>query len=237
MVFIGDVHLSPSAPARTKLFLRFLDVAAARAQAIVILGDLFDYWVGARQATLPEYRDVLHALQQTAARGCKLFFIAGNRDFHFNGRLTRELGIEVMPDPRVVQLDNRRVHLTHGDLLCEGDYAYQRLRKLLRNPLVMAVTRLLPLSVALRMAQGLRRKSKAEIATKTMAEMDLTPGAVTRVFEGGADVLICGHVHKPRHEKQEVAGRRCELLVVSDWQESARYVQYENGTFTLATWS
>lgn len=237
MVFAADVHLHPEEEGKTRRFTEFLRHAATENQAIFLLGDLFEFWVGPRHAKLPDYAPVLDTLREISGGGCKLYFIGGNRDFLFHAGTGNKIGMEVCGDPRLVQLGERRIFLTHGDALCLSDVRYRRMKRVLQNPVTKFIARHLPLSVSMRAARRLRSASAAEVRRKSAYEMDLTPSAVRAVFERGADVLICGHVHKPRHEKQVVNGRECELLVVGDWHGPAAYVRYADGCFELNEWS
>ncbi|MFC1587040.1 UDP-2,3-diacylglucosamine diphosphatase [Planctomycetota bacterium] len=236
LVITADVHLPPGDSEKTTRFLDFINSNARECEAIIILGDLFEYWVGHKQALQNDYQGVLQALRQTAGF-CKLYFMPGNRDYLFSRKTAKACGMEIMPDPKVVQLSEQRIFLTHGDLLCLGDVNYLRYRKFIQHPCTKIITRLLPLGILLKIAQLLRERGKRQMNQKSPGEMDITPAAAQKVFADGADVLICGHVHKPRQEHVEIQNRTCQLLVLGNWDGPAKFVQYANGQFSLGEWS
>ena len=143
-LFISDLHLDGARPDITAQFLDFLEREARRAEALYILGDLFEAWIGDDDPD-PDKRRVIQGLRSLTAAGVKSFLIHGNRDFLIGKRFCRETGIELLDDGTVVNLYGRRVLLMHGDTLCTDDHAYQRLRRIVRNPLVQFVLRRLTL--------------------------------------------------------------------------------------------
>ena len=143
-LFISDLHLDGARPDITAQFLDFLEREARRAEALYILGDLFEAWIGDDDPD-PDKRRVIQGLRAVTNAGVKTYFIHGNRDFLIGKAFCRETGIELLTDGTVIDLYGRRVLLMHGDLLCIDDHAYQRLRCIVRNPIVQFVMRSLTL--------------------------------------------------------------------------------------------
>ncbi len=184
-LFISDLHLDGTRPEITAQFLDFLDREARRAEALYILGDLFEAWIGDDDPD-PDNRRVIQGLRSvTDCRRARRFLIHGNRDFLIGKRFCRETGVELLTDGTVVDLYGRRVLLMHGDLLCTDDHAYQRLRRIVRNPIVQFVLRRLTLRQRQKLAERMRAGSKEHIASMDVAApqiMDVNQDEVRRTF-------------------------------------------------------
>ncbi len=132
-LFISDLHLDPARPAITELFLQFLRDEAAHADALYILGDLFEAWIG-DDTPSPAADAVASALRTVADGGVPVYFMPGNRDFLVGEDYAARAGFRILPDPCVVELYGRPTLLMHGDLLCTDDVAYQAFRTQTRDP-------------------------------------------------------------------------------------------------------
>jgi UDP-2,3-diacylglucosamine hydrolase len=219
-LFVSDLHLSPERPAINELFLRFLRDRAAGADALYVLGDLFEYWVGDDAAAHPAYRPVIAGLRALTDSGVPLYVMHGNRDFLLGHEFERMSGARLLPDPTCITLYGTRVLLTHGDLLCTDDTEYQRLRALVRNETWQK--ELLKKSVAEReaMARSLRDTSRQAMAGKKAEIMDVTPAAVDAVLrEHGVRDMIHGHTHRPADHRFLLDGQPARRIVLGDWYE------------------
>lgn len=231
-LFVSDVHLRPGEPSANASFLRFLDQAC---EALYIVGDLFDYWIGPKHLDSPEYRLELAALRRKSAHA-RVLLVPGNRDFLVDGRFARATGIEVLGEQARVELGGRRVILAHGDALYNTNPKYSAYRALMRSRPVSDLWRAVPGIVARRLARGYRRVSPWTTPNTIWGPEGLLERA-RPVFRAGADVLICGHIHQPRHLSVEVDGRSRELFVLGDWCGGTQdYVEYENGRFRMLRW-
>ncbi|MGH8189338.1 MAG: UDP-2,3-diacylglucosamine diphosphatase, partial [Steroidobacteraceae bacterium] len=143
-LFISDLHLDGSRPGITEQFLEFLEREGRQARALYILGDLFEAWIGDDDPH-PDNRRVIAGLRSLRDTGVDCFLMHGNRDFLIGSRFCRETGARLLPDGTIIDLYGRPVLLMHGDLLCTDDHAYQRLRRIVRNPLVQFTLRRLSL--------------------------------------------------------------------------------------------
>ena len=230
-LFVSDLHLTPERPGVTRAFLDFL--AGAEADALYILGDLFEAWIGDDDDG-PLARAVIAALAATSARGIALFFLAGNRDFSVGRRFARETGARLLGDQELISVSGRRLLLLHGDTLCTDDRAYQRFRRRVRNPLVLALLRRLPLRVRRRIARNWRAASARHNRNKPEYIMDVNPAAVAEAFRNsGAELMIHGHTHRPGRHAYEIDGRQCERFVLGDWTDARGWFVRLDGTGSL----
>ena len=224
-LFISDLHLDPSRPAIVAQFERFLAGVAPGADALYILGDLFEYWVGDDGLALPFPRRMAERLHATAAR-VPVFFMHGNRDFLAAERFARETAATLIADPTEIDLYGTRTLLLHGDTLCTDDTRYQAFRAQVRNPAWQKATLALPIEERLVLANRMRIESEGAKQAATMDIMDVAPAAVERAFaESGCDLMIHGHTHRPARHVHEVGGRTRVRWVLPDWYEKGGYLE------------
>lgn len=233
VVVVGDVHLSPEHEEPARRFEAWLGALPSDVKTLVLLGDVFDYWVGRRQGAEPFAARFLAALAAVAARGTRLAFQAGNRDYAFDG--AEELDVEVWPDVVRTRWGTKTVLLTHGDLLCSADVRYQRMRRLLRSRGARGVLAALPHGAATWLARGLRDLSEREVRRKPYASMGLDYGlarAWLSAYE--ADVIVAGHVHTGVHHR--LGGERPgDVLVLRDWERGGGVVVWDGRSTRLAS--
>jgi UDP-2,3-diacylglucosamine hydrolase len=217
-LFVSDIHLSPLRPATVALFLRFLRERAPGAEALYVLGDLFDGWIGDDDPD-PPAPQVTAALQALTAGGTAVYFQHGNRDFLVGRRFARASGCRLLPDPAVHDLYGEPTLLMHGDLLCTNDVAYQRFRRRVHNPLLQWAFLHLPLSRRRRVAADYRRRSGEATTEKTVEIMDVSPATVADYMQRHrVRRLIHGHTHRPRRQVLELDGRPAERWVLAEWR-------------------
>lgn len=236
-LFISDLHLDGTRPDITAQFIDFLEREARSAAALYILGDLFEAWIGDDDPD-PDKRRVIAGLRAVTNAGVKTFLIHGNRDFLIGKRFCRETGIELLADGTLIDLYGRRVLLMHGDLLCIDDHAYQRLRRIVRNPIVQFVMRRLTLRQRQRLAERMRAGSKEHIASMDMAApdiMDVNQGEVRRTLARfGVDCIIHGHTHRPAIHEMQIDGHKAVRIVLGDWYEQGSVLRWNERGFELA---
>jgi UDP-2,3-diacylglucosamine hydrolase len=233
---VSDVHLTPSEPEVFLHFMKFLSKEAAGARALYILGDLFDFWVGRRQAELPGFDEVFKRLRALREEGTEVFFQPGNRDFALDSEFAAAHGIRLLADVAELRLGSLRVLLTHGDLLCTRDLRYQRMRPIIRSRLVRAIFTGLPLSISLKLAGGARTASGAEIGKKSAYVLDPDFGEVRAWLEKGFDALVFGHVHTGEHYRLELDDRTAEVFVLSSWEERGSFVDWDGESLRLRSY-
>ncbi len=239
-LFVSDLHLDPARPDITALFLRFLREEAATADALYILGDLFEAWVGDDDPSVAgaEVAAGLHALAQA---GVPVYFMHGNRDFLVGAGYARRAGMRLLPDPAVVSLYGEPVLLMHGDLLCSDDTAYQAFRAQTRDPDWQQRFLDQPLAARLAFAAQARAASMARQQQMLQGDRgafetvtDVTAATVEATLARfGVDTLVHGHTHRPALHALEVAGRRRRRIVLGDWFEQGSVLRVEPGRYRL----
>jgi UDP-2,3-diacylglucosamine hydrolase len=236
-LFISDLHLDGSHPQITDQFLAFLQTEAAHAEALYILGDLFEAWIGDDDPD-PDKRRAVEGMRQLTARGVPCYVMHGNRDFLLGKRFCEATGVKLLPDGTRIDLYGHRVLLMHGDTLCIDDPAYQRLRRIVRNPLVKLILRSLSLAQRQRLAQKMRAGSKAHIESMDKAApyiMDVNAQAVVQAFQQ-SDVryLVHGHTHRPAVHEVHIGDTRAIRIVLGDWYDQGSVLRWSPDGFSLA---
>jgi len=224
-IFVSDLHLCPSRPAINQTFFDFLRGPAARADALYILGDLFEFWAGDDDDD-PFNASVLAALHKTANAGAKLYVMHGNRDFLIGNRFAAASGAELIDDPTLLDLYGTRTLLMHGDTLCTDDVRYLEFRAKVRSP--QWQNEFLAQTLAQRKAiiAGLRSENAAEKKLKTEIIMDATVAGVEAALRAHSyPRLIHGHTHRPALHRHVVDGHACERWVLADWYTSGSYLE------------
>ncbi len=222
ILLISDLHLHEERADITSAFLAFLQQHAKHAQALYILGDFFEVWIG-DDAITPFQRSIAEALSDVAASGTQIYLMHGNRDFLMGHDFCELADCKLLKDPSVVQLAGEPVLLMHGDSLCTSDRSYIRLRRVLRNPLILFILRNLPLRTRQRLAGDLRQKSKTSTRMKASDITDVNPEEVTRVMaQHKVRTLIHGHTHRPAVHNIDEHKQR---IVLGDWDTQGWYIE------------
>nr|WP_241029820.1 UDP-2,3-diacylglucosamine diphosphatase [Citrobacter sp. ku-bf4] len=224
-MFIADLHLCTEEPAITAGFLRFLASEARQADALYILGDLFEAWIGDDDPN-PLHREIAAAIKAVVDSGVPCFFIHGNRDFLIGKRFARESGMTLLPQEKVLDLYGRRVLILHGDTLCTDDVGYQAFRAKVHQPWLQALFLALPLFIRKRVAARMRADSKAANSTKSLEIMDVNKHAVVAEMEKyRVQWLIHGHTHRPDVHALTVNGEPAYRVVLGAWHSEGSMVK------------
>lgn len=233
-LFISDLHLDAQRPQSTRLFGEFIDGEARSAEALYILGDLFEAWVGDDDPS-DTGAFVAGKLRALSDSGVPVWFIRGNRDFLLGEDYARRAGMAILPDPTVIVLHGMPTLLMHGDLLCTDDTAYQQFRTQTRDPRWQAQFLSQPLAARLAFAQQARAASQAHQgglhAAGTMETLtDVSPTTVAETLRSyGIDRLIHGHTHRPKVHASE----GCTRIVLGDWYEQGSVLRVDANGFEL----
>lgn len=221
ILFISDLHLALEKPEITRRFLHFLQTRATQAQALYILGDLFDAWIGDDDNTRP-IPAIKQALRELTAAGTRVFLLQGNRDFLLGAAFSRATGVELLDEYAVIDLDGKPVLLTHGDLLCTDDVAYQAFREKSHSPAWQRNVLSKPLLVRLLAARWYRLRSHFHKRGKSLEIMDVNQDAVIAALRRHQCLtLVHGHTHRPAHHRFLLDGREAERLVLAEWKGEA----------------
>lgn len=217
-LFISDLHLQPSHPRLLDACLRFFDEHAKNAEALYILGDLFEVWIG-DDDDAGWLDDFANALQKLRGGGTQLYFMHGNRDFLVGEKFAARCGMKLLEETAVIDLYGRSTLLMHGDTLCTEDKEYLAFRAQVRNPQWQQQVLAAPIEQRRQLAAQLRAQSKMAASNKAEDIMDVTPVEVARVMsENNVDLLIHGHTHRPAKHELIVNGKVAERIVLGDWR-------------------
>ena len=220
-LFASDLHLDSEAPWAIDAFISFLRGPAREAEALYLLGDIFEVWVG-DDDTNPDNARICEALRELTAGGVATFAIHGNRDFLLGERFSAVTGVKLLPDPVIVELHGVRTMLSHGDVFCTEDASYQQLRSIVRQPRWQRRFLSLPIETRRALASAARAGSKAHTQRTVPTIMDVNPDAVARAMRAtGARRLIHGHTHRPAIHPGVIDGTQTERVVLAPWYEAA----------------
>ncbi|MCL4170891.1 UNVERIFIED_CONTAM: hypothetical protein GTU68_034732, partial [Idotea baltica] len=206
--FISDLHLDPSRPHLYKLFHEFIDKIKGDAEALYILGDLFEFWIGDDIIDLPigkPYLPIIDQLRSLSDAGTKLYFIQGNRDFLIGQKFMDRIGGTLLPDEVVIDLYGTPTLIMHGDTLCIDDKAYQRMRKIFRWKIVQKIYLAMSPEKRDKKASEIRKKTSKKTKQKDYNILDVNQDAVEKVLiSRGVSLLIHGHTHRPAQHEFEI---------------------------------
>ncbi len=231
-LFISDLHLMESRPDITEALFNFLARETADAQALYVLGDLFEVWLGDDHDT-PFNREIIQAF---ASLPCPHYLMHGNRDFLLGDAFCQATGFQLLPDPVVHEIGGEPTLLMHGDSLCTRDEQYMQVRAMLRNPAVQADLLSKSLEERAAIATGARADSKAHTRETAMDIMDVTPEEVVRVMqEHTVRRLIHGHTHRPASHELDLAGQHARRIVLGDWDQLGWVLKIDDNSEALVS--
>lgn len=236
-LFVSDLHLCATRPHTTWLFLEFLSNNAPESEALYILGDLFEYWAGDDDVDDLHHGPVIKALRTLSEHGTDIRIMHGNRDFLMGETFAQACGAELLPDPFLLDVHGHRVLLTHGDLMCADDVAYQKFRSQVRNPRWQQDFLALPLAQRKAQIAALRVRSEQEKSHKDTSSMDVNADAVAEMVRTHdyPEMLIHGHTHRPGRHQLEVGGKKCERIVLADWDVCGSYLACDESGCEVVT--
>jgi UDP-2,3-diacylglucosamine hydrolase len=235
-IFLADAHLVAPTDRNYRLLLRFLRELEGNTEALFIMGDLFDFWLGFPSNPLRQFDELLAALQSLVQSGCRLEYFEGNHDFHLGAIFRQRLGAEVHTGPAVITLQGRRLFLCHGDQINRHDHGYRLLRMLLHNRLAAVLVNYVTPDVALRFRARLQRASRAGYQAKLQRwdYREIIRTFARSVREEGCDGLVTGHFHLAFCEQLD--GSPFSILSLGDWMEQFTYGEIAGGDLILKTY-
>jgi UDP-2,3-diacylglucosamine hydrolase len=230
-LFISDLHLCESRPQILSSFLSWLTSTASKADALYVLGDLFEYWAGDDVLLLPQQSDnvnqtVANALRTLTNAGVSVYMMHGNRDFLIGDGFCNATGVKLLNDPTMLTLYGQRVLLSHGDALCVDDVDYMQFRQQVRQPNWQQQFLASPLQARLDYIASIRQRSESEKTTKSMAIMDVNVRALEQLLAEFAypSLFIHGHTHRPNVHLYKLNGHAVARWVLGDWYEQGSYI-------------
>ncbi len=227
--FISDLHLCEERPDLRLLFTQYMREIAPQSDALYVLGDLFESWIGDDDDS--EFAESIIAQFKTYSNsGKKLYFQHGNRDFLLADEFADKTGGMIIEEVHPITIGEQNAILMHGDSLCWDDVDYLKFRQMVRSEQWQNQLFSQPLAARRAIATDLRQKSKEAQENKAESICDVHPEAVAKALtENNATILIHGHTHRPDIHDLEVAGKHCQRIVLSDWGKQGQYLTI-NGT-------
>ncbi|MBI4195510.1 MAG: UDP-2,3-diacylglucosamine diphosphatase [Betaproteobacteria bacterium] len=232
-LFISDLHLGADRPHINEQFFGFVQRAAAEADALYVLGDLFEYWVGDDDLADPFNASIGDALKALGEHGVPIHLMHGNRDVLLGREFARHCGAALVADPLLLDLYGTPTLLMHGDTLCTDDIEYQKFRVYARDPDNQAQFLAQPLARRKQQMAGLRADSESAKQGKTGNIMDVALATVEQTLRDfHYPRLIHGHTHRPARHVHVVDGHQCERWVLNDWYQRGGYLRCDAGGCT-----
>ena len=217
-LFISDLHLDPAQPHITTLFLDFLTHQATKADALYILGDLFEAWIGDDHDT--EFNHQIKTALKNLATQVPIYLMVGNRDFLLGDRFAHESGCQLLRDPTMLDLYGTATLLMHGDSLCSDDKRHQLFRRFSQHPLVRQISLSVPLKMRQFIADKIRMTSKQRTGLMPAYSMDVNQKAVEKVMQQqGVLQLIHGHTHQPDIHEFKMGNYNAKRIVLGAWHK------------------
>ena len=213
-LLISDLHLTPSMPLTAQRFFDFCEKEGPGVEAVFILGDLFEYWIGDDAALdSPFQQEVKRAIANLSTK-TKTLYMHGNRDFLIGTDYLKKTGMTLLPDPSKIVIAGNEYILCHGDSLCTADVGYQVFRNWVRKPWLQNIFLRMPLDWRKSIAKNLRSNSSEERARKTNVT---SHACATLLRDLPGNKLIHGHTHQPAHHYEQLNEQTWQRWVLSDW--------------------
>lgn len=233
-LFIADLHLSEQHPKITQALFSFLDNKVEGIDALYILGDLFEVWIGDDEHT-PLMDEIAKRLNlYSSQHGIPIFYIHGNRDFMLGKKYAKQSSMQLLPEHHEMVLYGKRVLLMHGDTLCLADKDYQKMRKIIHNPFVQFIFNRLPLHFRKKIGWKIRKASQAKKNVKDNKIMDVTQSEVERLLlKHDCQTLIHGHTHRVAKHQFEINNLPYLRVDVGDWFHKFSYLEADSDSIEL----
>lgn len=226
VLFISDLHLCASRPHITTAFLHFLKNTASHANSLYILGDLFEYWAGDDDINDAHSQSIIAALRFLVESGVSIYLMHGNRDFLIAKSFCNASKVTLLPDPTLIDLYGKRVLLSHGDILCTDDLAYQAFRQQVRDDLWQTNFLKQPLQARKQQIESIRVRSEQEKSQKSTEIMDVNQQALAELLVSFdcPELFIHGHTHRPHQHQHQLNHHNTTRCVLGDWYEQGSYL-------------
>jgi UDP-2,3-diacylglucosamine hydrolase len=229
--FFSDLHVRATEEPRTARLLRVFEALRGEADAVFLVGDVFDFWLGWRDVVPGGYLPVLGALARLAESGTRVVVFAGNHDPD-PGPFFADIGVETCARGMFADLDGCRVWMEHGDLVDPRGFPEQTMCRLAHDPRLLAVARALPYGLSWRLATAYAERSETRSYDDPLPQAMLTEYLPARAREG-ADVVVVGHFHRAVRHRTTVDGRPVALFGLGDWLGQRTYLRFADGRFAL----
>ncbi len=234
-LFISDLHLTPKRPDITQCFVTFMRTEAKNAEALYVLGDLFEFWVGDDDKT-PFATQIRSEFKALTDSGVPVYFIQGNRDFLLSHRFCRQTGVTLLDDVCTIDLYGTKTVIMHGDTLCIDDVSYQKFRKTVHQPWLQWVFNHIPWFIKKRIVAKVQSDIRDDKKTKSLDIMDVNQAEVERVMlQHNVNLMIHGHTHRPNTHVFDIHGETNTRIVLGDWYMQGSVLHVNPDGFNLNT--
>jgi len=232
-LFISDLHLDSKYPEIQQQFLQFIDQDAKGSDALYILGDLFEVWLGDDDDT-PDHQIIIQKLKSLSDQGTPIFIQHGNRDFLLGKDFQDRSGTTLLPELKIIDLYGDHVLIMHGDLLCTDDTEYQKYRQMVRDPEWQARTLELSLTKRKELAENIRSKSKQQKQQKAEDIMDVNQNSVAKTLsQHNCQLMIHGHTHRPAIHRINDNNMQATRIVLGDWYDQGSVLRWNKEGYKL----
>lgn len=232
-LFVSDVHLTNARANIVRAFIAFLETKARNANALFILGDLFDEWLGDDDDKAP-HAEVSDALAALTATGLPVSVVHGNHDFLLGKKFAKRSGCKLLGDDTTIDVYGTPALIMHGDTLCTRDVNYQSFRKMTRNPIMQKMFLSMSLEKRAKKAANIRSESSKDSALKPDDIMDVTPEAVDKIMrKRNVRHLIHGHTHRPAIHNFTLNEQEATRIVLGDWYEQDSVLIWDEAGYRL----
>jgi len=230
-LFLADAHLVDPSDENYLKLLEFLERQIGRIRTLYLLGDIFEFWIGYRHTVFAPYVPLLDTLRRLRGGGAEIVFVEGNHDFHLGPYFEEFLGCRILPDGGSVDIEGKKVFISHGDMINPEDRGYRLLRRILRSRLFRLVKGILPPDLAWRTARWASRQSKKGHGRKRSrwSPEDMILAHARHRFAEGFDAVVTGHFHAPFFKSSNEG----IVIALGDWMTDYSYAVFENGMFSL----
>lgn len=215
---IADLHLNANHAEMADLFKKFLDSITSSENRLFILGDFFDYWIGDNHKD-EFYHKITNQLKEATNSGLEILFMHGNRDFLVSKKFAKQSGVKIVKDPYYMNIADKNILFSHGDLSCIDDKSYQTYRKWIAyNKPLRVIFRRLPLFIREMTAKNVRQASY--VKNRKDPTVDVTVKGIEK-YRKDCNIVIHGHTHRMNihHEKTHIR------YVLGDWFKTGNYIK------------
>jgi UDP-2,3-diacylglucosamine hydrolase len=234
LAFISDLHLSPNTPDNNQILFNLLESWQHNLDGLYILGDFFDYYLGDDDNN--EFTLSIKNAFRKFTKYTPIYFIVGNHDFGLGRGFAKETGIKIIRDLTTIKVANNTIMLSHGDTFCTLDIKYQRMKKILQNPLLKYILRKTPLSWRYKLKETLENKAAGDFNAMPQDTYHVVDNTIIKFAKPRhANIVIHGHTHKPGHYSIKMDSSTIERYEIPDWadRDGGGYIMIEDDKIQL----
>ncbi len=234
-IFLSDAHLKYENSTGYRNLLIFFDSVKEDLDNLFIVGDFFDFWFCRNDAIYPEFQVMIDKLLELKNQGTNIYLFEGNHDFFLDDFFGNS-GVYVFSDEAAIDLDKKKVFVSHGDTIDTANKSYLLLRGFLRSKVFYMIQKKLPPALLWKIARISSKTSRDHLSRPPEGLVDKMRAFSMKKFSEGFDAVILGHCHQPIIEHYVIDGREKTFAVPGDWISHYSYILYDNGDFKLTSY-